>query len=164
MTMADGRTCTESLVCTKSLALASTLPNSHERNVFTVFPLTRYDAIRGKPWLEKNNPSINYSTNEFQFGTSCSWTAHDTSATVSKHGVQLNFISGKQARHALCKGEEGFLPRVTSEDQPGAAGFQDAIDTSSDSHMMEKQELLTLLEYSDVFPNNFPQDCHRREA
>ena len=27
---------------------------------FTLFPLKKYDAILGMPWLEKNNPKIDY--------------------------------------------------------------------------------------------------------
>ena len=57
LTMADGHACTESLTRTDDLGLI--LPDLHERMMFTVFPLAKYDAILGKPWLAKNNPSIN---------------------------------------------------------------------------------------------------------
>ena len=119
MTMVDGHACTESITRTNDLDLV--LPDLHERMMFTVFPLAQYDVILGKPWLAKNNPSINYSTNEVQIGTGRSWTAGDTSGTVSKGDVQLNFISGKQARHAIRKGEEGFLAWITTEDQTESA-------------------------------------------
>ena len=157
VTMADGHACTESLTRTNDLDLV--LPDLHERMMFTVFPLAKYDAILGKPWLAKNNPSINYSTNEVQIGTGRSWTACDTSGTISKDDVQLNFISGKQARHAIRKGEEGFLAWITTEDQTESADLtlHEVIDTSSDSNQRERQKLLSLLnDYSDVFPEELP--------
>ena len=43
MTMADGRTRTESLKHTIPVTLV--LPDLREEVVFTVFPLSRYDAI-----------------------------------------------------------------------------------------------------------------------
>ena len=55
MTMADGHACTKSLTHTNDLDLV--LPDLHERMMFTVFPLAKNDAILGKPWLTKNNPS-----------------------------------------------------------------------------------------------------------
>ena len=106
----------------KSLSHPLVLPDLPEELVFTVFPLARYDAILGKPWLSMNNPTINYSTNEVQVGSGKSWSARTDSrssspaaALSSQPDVQLNFISGKQARHALRKGEEGFMVWVTEE-------------------------------------------------
>ena len=120
VTMADGRTRTESLKRTTPVTLV--LPDLSEELVFTVFPLARYDAILGKPLLSMNNPTINYSTNEVQVGSGKSWSARTDSRSSSpavalspQPDVQQNFISGKQARHALRKGEEGFMVWVTEE-------------------------------------------------
>ena len=143
VTMADGHACTESLTRTDDMDLV--FPDLHERMMFTVFPLAKYDAILGKHWLAKNNPSINYSTNEVQIGTGRSWTVCDTSGTVSNDDVQLNFISGKQARHAIRKGEEGFPAWITTEDQTESAdlNLHEVIDTSSGSNQRGRQNLLS---------------------
>ena len=38
--------------------------DSSDGQRFRVFPLAKYDAIFGKPWLTKNNPRIDFRTNE----------------------------------------------------------------------------------------------------
>ena len=76
----------------------------------------------GKPWLSMNNPTINYSTNEVQVGSGKPWSVRTNSRSSSpaatwssQPDVQLNFISGKQARHALRKSKAGFMVWTTEE-------------------------------------------------
>ena len=69
------------------------------------------------------------------------------------------FISGKQARHALRQGEQGFLAWVSSVEETKASysDFREIIDSSSHSSRDEQKELLTVLrEFSDVFPSDLP--------
>src|SRR3954471_10728274 len=50
--------------CNKSVAAASLCFEHHcEKLDFRVAPLTHYDVILGKPWLETWNPTINWRTN-----------------------------------------------------------------------------------------------------
>ena len=111
VTMADGRTSSTAQTRTVPLNLVS--PNLREKVAFTVFPLTKYDVILGKPWLSANNPAVNFRTNEVQIGDDPPWIAHVDSGSCTpatdEPDVELNFISGKQAQHALKKGEEGFI-------------------------------------------------------
>ena len=157
ITLADGTTSTRPLVLTKPLSLA--LPNLREVQTFTVFPLSRYDVILGKPWLAKNNPAINYRTNEVTIGNSQSWIAQLTldnhsSTPDETPNVQLNFITGKQARHSLRQGEEGFLAYVSSADSPGTRPTEFNVDATGH----HRNELLNLLnEYRDVLPQELPQ-------
>ena len=165
VTMADGRTRTESLKRTTPVTLV--LPDLREELVFTVFPLARYDVILGKPWLSTNNPTINYSTNEVQVGSSKSWSARTDSrssspaaALRSQPDVQLNFISGKQARHALRKGEEGFMVWVT-EEKADVCHVDLRNDPELDLGMdgEQREEMLALLrEYRDTLPNDLPMN------
>ena len=39
-----------------------------ECQTFMVIPLANYDVILGKPWLFRNNPAINFRTNEINIG------------------------------------------------------------------------------------------------
>ena len=73
--------------------------------------------------------------------------------------VELNFISGKQARHALRKGEQGVLAWVSANQKTmlSNSDFYQTVDSTSDSSPEERQKLLTLLqEFSDVFPSDLP--------
>src|SRR3954451_11477066 len=57
--------------CNKSVAAASLCFEHHgEKLDFRVAPLTHYDVILGKPWLETWNPTINWRTNTITFKTS----------------------------------------------------------------------------------------------
>ena len=160
--MADGRTRTESLKRTTPVTLV--LPDLREELVFTVFPLARYDAILRKPWLSMNNP-INYSTNEVQVGSGISWSARTDSRSSSpaaslspQPDIQLNFISGKQARHALRKGEEGFMVWVTEEKAEAChvdLRYDPEIDLEMDGE--QREEMLALLrEYRYTLPKDLP--------
>ena len=162
VTMADGRTTSTAQTCTDPLTLV--LPNLREERVFTVFPLARYDAILGKPWLSACNPVINYRTNEVKVGDERPWVARvdsDSSGTdQTKSDIQLNFISGKQARHALRQGDQGFLAWVSAVDDEAKdpnSTFNHVIDSKSDSLLADRVELASLLqEFADVFPSDLP--------
>ena len=68
--------------------------------------MARCAVILGRPWLTK----INYRTNQVKLNSGYQWTARlATEASCETHNVELNFIIGKQARHSLRQGEEGFL-------------------------------------------------------
>ena len=161
VTMADERTSTAGQSCTVPVTLA--LPNLQESRVFTVFSLAKYDVILGKPWLSATNPSIDYRKNEVRIGNECPWLARidsDSSAT-GPLDVQLNFISGKQARRALRQGDHGFLAWVSAaEEKPTLDSDLDLhqiIDLKSGFSLEEQEELLALLhEYSDVLPSELP--------
>ena len=139
VTMADGRISSSVQTYTDPLTLV--LPNQREKLAFTVFPLAKYDVILGKPWLSANNPVINYRTNEVQIGDNRPWLARlDSDApSTDPPGVQLNFISGKQARHALRQGEQGFLAWVSAAEETTVSDsdFRQTIDLTSDSSLEE---------------------------
>ena len=160
--MADGRT--SSTAQRRTVPLNLVLPNLREKVAFTVFPLTKYDVILGKPWLSANNPAVNFRTNEVQIGDDPPRIARVdsgscTSATDEPAEVELNFISGKQARHTLRKGEQGFLAWLSANQKTTLSNsdFYQTVDSTSDSSPEERQKLLTLLqEFSDVFPSDLP--------
>ena len=141
VTLADGRFTSETRMCTVPLAVK--IADENENQAFTVFPLARYDVIFGRPWLSKNNPEINFQTNEVRIGSRPPWTARRTLHQESPgddSDIQLNFISGKQARHALRQGDDGFLAWVTAGNS--AEGM---IDTTTDTTDRERRDLQVLL-------------------
>ena len=108
VTLADGRTTSEPRLTT--LPLKVTLADENERLTFTVFPIARHDVILGRPWLTKNNPQINYRTNQVKLESGHQSTARlATEPSHETSDVERNFITGKQARHSLRQSEEGFL-------------------------------------------------------
>ena len=74
--------------------------------------------------------------------------------------VELNFISGKQARHELRKGEQGFLAWVSGADtknNPTAEELGERIDSRSDLDDQQRKQLAALLEeFGDVVPKELP--------
>ena len=106
VTLADGRKTSEPRLTT--LPLKVKLADENERLTFTVFPMSRYNVILGRPWLTKNNPQINYRTNQVKPQSGHQWTASlTTEPSRETPDVELNFITGKQARHSLRQGKEG---------------------------------------------------------
>ena len=110
--LADGSTNTSG-VLTRTPPLLTKLGEFTERQCFVVFPLAKYDVILGKPWLTRNTPFIDFRTNKIGRESD-----HATSGTSDAEldpvgeplrlptelsEVELNFISGKQARHDLRK-------------------------------------------------------------
>ena len=117
LTLADGRTTSEPRLTT--LSLKAKLADDNERLPFTVFPVARYDFIFGRPWLTKNNPHINYTTNQVNVESGNQSTARlATEQSRETPDVELNFITGKQALHSLRQGEEGFFAWVSSSGSP----------------------------------------------
>ena len=64
VTLADGSSSSRHLQTVGPLRVV--IKDFSDDQLFTVFPLTRCDIILGKPWLTRNNPTINYKTNEVQ--------------------------------------------------------------------------------------------------
>ena len=74
--------------------------------------------------------------------------------------IQLNFISGKQTRHALRQGDDRFLALVT------AGNFAEwMIDTTTDTTDRERRDLQVLFdEFQDVFPEELPSTLPPRRT
>ena len=74
--------------------------------------------------------------------------------------MELNFISGKQARHVLRKGELGFLTWVSAADTENsltAEKLAERIDPRLDLDDQQRKQLAALLEeFGDVVPKELP--------
>ena len=134
-----------------------------------MFSLAKYDVILGKPWLTRNNPSIDFRTNKIGRESD-----HETSGTSDAEldpvgeplrlptelsEVELNFISGKQARHDLRKGEPGFVAWVTMNEAniKDKETLAEMIDPSLNVDTTQRQTLVDLLaDFHDIFPKELP--------
>ena len=134
-----------------------------------MFPLAKYDVILGKPWLTRNNPSIDFRTNKIGRESD-----HETSGTSDAEldpvgeplrlptelsEVELNFISGKQARHDLRKGEPGFVAWVTMNEAniKDKETLAEMIDPLLNVDTTQRQTLVDLLaDFHDIFPKELP--------
>ena len=147
VTLADGKRSSHAMETTNAIDVV--VSDFKEKQQFTVFPLARYDAILGKPWLTRNNPRINFRTNEIIVDGN----GLPSAPSQDKDGdsqIENMFISGCQASHALRNGEQGFLAWVTAEDDSG-------LDPPLSIPNPNKPEVADLLrEYSDVFPDELP--------
>ena len=146
VTLADGSCTSCPLQQTDQLKVV--ISDTSERQPFTVFRLSRYDAILGMPWLTRNNPTINFSTNEVRLSCEPFLARTRPAATASKEtqqSVEAMLISGRQARHALWSGARGYLAWVTVEGE-NTAPKPTVPPVLSD----------LLEEFSDVFPDDLP--------
>ena len=161
VTLADGSKVTQKLLRTAPLKLV--VGEFGETQPFTVFSLGRYDAFLGMPWLSRNNPSVDFSVKEITKRTSSERMSSQASNSVKDPEteetteVELNFISGKQARHELKRGEQGFLAWISAADEGESAEREDWVEPVSDLEDGQRRELAELLnEFRDVIPKDLP--------
>ena len=113
VTLADSSTVSQQLRRTKPLKMV--LGEFGETQTFTVFSLRKYDAILRKPWLTRNNPSVDFCSNEMVNRADTKLLPREEASSIQESdqeepsGVEINFISGKQARHELRRGEQDIL-------------------------------------------------------
>ena len=149
MTLADGSTVSQQLRRTKRLKMV--LGEFGETQTFTVFSLGKYDAILGKPWLTRNNPSVDFCSNEMVKRAGTKLLPREEASSIQESdreepsGVEINFISGKQARHELRRGEQGFLAWISDADKEtgGRVDMKELIDSDSDVSSGQRTKLLT---------------------
>ena len=146
VTLADGASSSFPMETTHELKVI--VGDFSDNQTFTVFPLHRYDAILGKPWLTRNNPDINFRTNEVRLnsnGLPCA----SPSQSEPTAPVEAMFISGRQARHALRSGDEGVLAWVSVED-----GIGKEPDKSTQNEHPDLKAMFR--DYDDLFPDDLP--------
>ena len=78
-------------------------------------------------------------------------------------GVEINFISGKQPRHELRKGEQGFLAWISDADKEtgGRVDMKELIDSASDISSGQRTKFIDLLTSlvtycQGVYPPGYP--------
>ena len=154
ITLADGSKSVHNLQTTVPLKIV--VRDFSEQQCFTVMPLSRYDVILGKPWLTRNNPTINFRTNEVRLDSGPFIAKLQSTESVSQEQTPVEnlFVSGGQARHALRKGAQGFLAWVTVDDGDAALTSPAASTRSAGESHPKLNKLLQ--EYSDVFPMDLP--------
>ena len=146
VTLADGRKTSLDLKTTNGLRVV--VKDFKDEQHFTVFPLVHYDAILGKPWLTRNNPTIDFRTTDITInGRGLPYTPVNS---VEEDGppAENMFISGGQARHALRAGGKAYIARV--------AAVPDGDDAPSDCSNPNVSRLL--MDFSDDFPEELPDE------
>ena len=144
--MADGRTCSQPHTITAPVTLE--LNDFQSTQAFTVFPLDKYDVILGKPWLAVNNPLIDFRTNYIQKRLDENEPLKEspsesvTSRSNEASNIELNFISGCQARHALRSGDEGFIAWVSQESKTSDNDWSQLNIQVEGHHRREMKNLL----------------------
>ena len=146
-TLADGRTCDQPCPTTTTMTLV--VGHFSEQQSLTVFPLGRYDVILGKPWLSRNNPHINFRTNEVHLGSK--QIKANVPRSRSSGNVECLLISGRQARQELRRGSRGIMAWIVSVE----ARLTPAPNISIDND--QRYELQNFLdEFRDVLPDVLP--------
>ena len=150
ITLADGSTTSRQIVTTGDVKVV--VKDFSETQHFTVFPLFRYDAILGKPWMFRNNPNINFQINEVVLGQEHISARFDepSGAASGSRLVESMFISGHQARNGLRSGAKGYLAWVTDDEGVGTS----PTDQPLSQPPADMRDLLK--QYDDVFPSELP--------
>ena len=113
---------------------------------------------------------LNFRTNEVQIGDDPPWIARVdsgscTSATDEPE-VELNFSLGKQARHALRKGEQGFLAWV-SANQKTTLSNSDFIRPLTQRQILvpkkDRNYWPCCRSFRTSFHQTYPRSYHRNE-
>ena len=167
VTLADGSSTSQEF--TMTTPIKTTLGDFGEKRSFTVFALSKYDAILGKPWLTQTNLVVDFRTNVMERHRFASQPPiPETGPSQDLPPVELNFISEKQARHELRKGEQGFLAWVSGADSKNnltAEELGERIDSRSD---LDDQQVSSWQHYwrslMTWFPRNFLPDFHQGET
>ena len=114
-----------------------------EQRRFTILPTCSVDVILGKPWLTRHNPDISFRANEIVLNSDSLPVSQEEPMISSDFPCECNIISGKQARHELRAGGQGYLTMVYRDEE--YAGCSTATNVKK-----------LLCEYSDVFPSELP--------
>ena len=144
-----------------------TMGNDHAEFLdFSILSLPKYDAILGKPWLDRWNPVINWQENSLQWRVGKRWITvtgvQDPQrpvivSSIFDQGMRVEQISAHRMRK-LAKSSTVFVAIVrTNEEQeqqtnPGTVTVND--DSTKTDFPVEVQAILT--EFSDVFPKDLP--------
>ena len=148
--LANGTTSVQPMRTTGTVKL--TISKVGEYQTLTVFPLSRYDVILGKPWLTKNNPNIDFKTNTINVSSTGEAISASQNSVSTESGAENMFISGRQARRALRGGAEGILAYVSKVEQPQPS------QPVSEVMGEQRQELEALLEQNrDFLPDKLPE-------
>ena len=147
VTLADGSTNSRPMISTTDLK--TVVEGTSETQNFTVFPLSRYDAILGMPWLTKYNPKINFQTNEVVLMGQPVLSSSETSVDQTPQLGENLFISGRQARHALRSGANGYIAWLTVDDE--------SCTGEAELPCILPEDMKDLLKrHCDVFPDKLP--------
>ena len=138
VTLADGTSSDHQHQVTQQVKVV--VRDFSEQRRFTILPTCSVDVILGKPWLTRHNPDINFRTNEIVLNSDSLPVSQEELMISSDSPCKCNIISGKQARHELRAGGQGYLTMVYRNEEN--AGCSKATDM---------KELPC--EYSDVFPS-----------
>ena len=141
VTLADGTSSEHQHQVTQQVKVV--VGDFSEQRRFTILPICSVDVILGKPWLTRHNPDINFRTNEIVLNSDSLPVSQEEPMISSDSPCWCNIIFGKQARHGLCAGGQGYLTMVYRDEEN--VGCSKATDM---------KELL--FEYSDVFPSELP--------
>ena len=129
------------------------LNDFNEQQTLTCYPLSKYDAILGKPWLWKHNPAVDFRENLVEQRAST-----ESCSSTPTTRVELSFSSGRQAQDELCQGTSGFTAWVTTPDS--AQHFRtpgEHPEQKTDLLAEQQEELDKLLqEYKDCLPVELP--------
>lgn len=137
-------------------------PHHHERLRLDIADLQGYDAILGKPWLDKHNPSINWQTHTVTIGKRGRKVILQQkrpaqpppSPQRSAQDVKSDLLSAKQMKRLMRKQQGTFFVAYVREVEDlqavAESGNQPAQASPSPADPL-------LQEFRDVFPDDLPR-------
>ena len=142
--------------------------SSYNDNIqFTVFPLSKYDAILGMPWLEKHNPQINFKNKTVQFQSNNNnhnnndkHDCHDSTYNNPSHR-SIKLVTSKQIKRQAAKNNNLFLVYLYCLDDGSIDRIEQRecnnISMNNNKNETVNSDVESLLsKYKDVFPDDLP--------
>ena len=132
---------------------------------FTVFPLKQYDAILGMPWLEKNNPNIDYKNKSVKLQGNNNKNAGGL--YISPTCKNITLATANQIKRQAAKNKNLFLIYLycledgsihhIEQHQCNSISVNNNNNNSNNNNKILDDDIESLLsKYVDVFPSDLP--------
>ena len=124
---------------------------------FTVFPLQKYDAILGMPWLEKHNPKIDFKNKSVKLQSNNN--KNNSGLYISPcRKNKITLATMNQIKRQAAKNKNLFLVYVYCLEDGSIDRIEqrECNSISTNNKTIDHDIELLLSKYKDVFPDDLP--------
>lgn len=122
----------------------------------TVANIAAYDVILGRPWLNKNNPEVDWpqGTLKIQKGLRTYVLKPPPENRDQDQNIQIKTLSALQFKRQMEPQDELYLLRINENKN---ANKDENKNETPDPQDMSRETLQIMSKYKDVFPDNLPR-------
>jgi hypothetical protein len=128
-----------------------------DKITFTVFPLSKYDAILGMPWLQRHNPKIDFKNKSVQLQDN----NFNNNSNSNNKRYNINngdaYVTAKQIKRQAAKNNNLFLVHLYClDDSIDHVSQYECNDITIHTDKDDDDIHSLLSKYVDVFPSDLP--------